>query len=287
MGGGENDDRAREATASSARSRPDPEGEVYEPTSRGKRFERDGGGGDRPRGNDEYAGGYDDFINFIGGGHSGRGPARQGHEREPPVAGTPGADGTHPGRGRRGGGDCPPHRKSSAGSASVSMSSFGGSATDIGSAPSDRSVASHGASASSLPPRVSDIATHRPRVLTREFTINKHEYDDKGRCVRHPNVRLRKKKAFGRGWKVLIQRCPECCLDELRMVKAEFNRSRGVGAGSPLPPTPELGDRARPATARGLPPPPSSISTPSTPSDDVVACGGTMTWLTTDGDVLA
>ncbi|EJK77980.1 hypothetical protein THAOC_00148, partial [Thalassiosira oceanica] len=68
MGGGENDDRAREATASSARSRPDPEGEVYEPTSRGKRFERDGGGGDRPRGNDEYAGGYDDFINFIGGG---------------------------------------------------------------------------------------------------------------------------------------------------------------------------------------------------------------------------
>ena len=283
LGGGENDDG--EASARSARRPVDPEGEVYEPGSQG---ERDGG--NRPRGNDEFADGYEDFINFIGGGRKGGGdPGRQGPGREPPAAETPGADGPHPGRGRRGGGDGPPHRLSSTGSGSlsVSVSSFGGScAADVGSAPSDRSVASHGASATSLPPRVSDIATHRPRVPTREFTINKHEYDAKGRCVRHPNVRLRKKKAFGRGWKVLIHRCPECCLDELRMVKAEFSRS-GVGAGSALPPTPEQVDRSGQATARRLPPPPSSLSTPSTPSDDVVACGGTMTWLTTDGDVLA
>ena len=30
---------------------------------------------------------------------------------------------------------------------------------------------------------------------------NTAEYDKKGRCVRHPNIRLRKKKIFG-GWKI-------------------------------------------------------------------------------------
>ena len=31
--------------------------------------------------------------------------------------------------------------------------------------------------------------------------LNTAEYDKKGRCVRHPNIRLRKKKIFG-GWKI-------------------------------------------------------------------------------------
>ena len=31
--------------------------------------------------------------------------------------------------------------------------------------------------------------------------LNTAEYDKKGRCVRHSNIRLRKKKIFG-GWKI-------------------------------------------------------------------------------------
>eukprot|EP00804_Cyclotella_cryptica_P022009 CCRYP_000942-RA/>CCRYP_000942-RA protein AED:0.20 eAED:0.20 QI:0/-1/0/1/-1/1/1/0/746 len=53
------------------------------------------------------------------------------------------------------------------------------------------------------------------------------QYDAKGRCVRHPTVRLRKKKLFG-GWAVVLSNCPECCLDEMRRVKDE--RSRGGGS---------------------------------------------------------
>jgi len=46
-------------------------------------------------------------------------------------------------------------------------------------------------------------------------TIDPTEYDAKGRCVRHPHVRLRKKKILGGGWRVLLGECPRCCLDEL------------------------------------------------------------------------
>ena len=38
--------------------------------------------------------------------------------------------------------------------------------------------------------------------------LSTYEYDDRGRCVRHPHVRLRKRKMFGRGWKVLMSACP-------------------------------------------------------------------------------
>ena len=34
--------------------------------------------------------------------------------------------------------------------------------------------------------------------------MNTNEYCAKGRCVRHPHVRLRKKKMLGKGWKVLM-----------------------------------------------------------------------------------
>eukprot|EP00584_Thalassiosira_punctigera_P022537 CAMPEP_0172565920 /NCGR_PEP_ID=MMETSP1067-20121228/109967_1 /TAXON_ID=265564 ORGANISM="Thalassiosira punctigera, Strain Tpunct2005C2" /NCGR_SAMPLE_ID=MMETSP1067 /ASSEMBLY_ACC=CAM_ASM_000444 /LENGTH=56 /DNA_ID=CAMNT_0013356911 /DNA_START=36 /DNA_END=202 /DNA_ORIENTATION=+ len=51
--------------------------------------------------------------------------------------------------------------------------------------------------------------------------LNTAEYDAKGRCVRHPAIRLRKKKMFG-GWKIIIGHCPECCLDEMRRVRDEI-----------------------------------------------------------------
>ncbi len=50
--------------------------------------------------------------------------------------------------------------------------------------------------------------------------INTNNYDSKGRCVNHPQIRLRKKKLFGRGWKVLMNACPDCCVDELRRFKS-------------------------------------------------------------------
>jgi hypothetical protein len=55
--------------------------------------------------------------------------------------------------------------------------------------------------------------------------------DAKGKCIRHPTVRLRKKKLFG-GWQVVLSNCPECCLDEMRRVKEERSRSGKSKSGS-------------------------------------------------------
>ena len=74
--------------------------------------------------------------------------------------------------------------------------------------------------------------------------IDTHAYDGRGRCVRHPAVRLRKRKLFGKGWKVLMSgkntsmvfvgrgcthimsiffikrtACPDCCTEELRRIR--------------------------------------------------------------------
>mmetsp|Transcript_1847 Transcript_1847/g.3582 ORF Transcript_1847/g.3582 Transcript_1847/m.3582 type:complete len:1011 (-) Transcript_1847:204-3236(-) len=49
--------------------------------------------------------------------------------------------------------------------------------------------------------------------------INTNNYDSKGRCIAHPHIRLRKKKLLGRGWKVLMNACPDCCVEELRRIK--------------------------------------------------------------------
>ena len=59
---------------------------------------------------------------------------------------------------------------------------------------------------------------------------NNNEFDPKsGRCVRHPHVRLRKKKLFGRGWKVMMSACPDCCVAELcRIRSAEANKPKLV-----------------------------------------------------------
>lgn len=59
---------------------------------------------------------------------------------------------------------------------------------------------------------------------------NNNEFDPKsGRCLRHPHVRLRKKKLFGRGWKVMMSACPDCCVAELcRIRSAEANKPKLV-----------------------------------------------------------
>lgn len=55
-----------------------------------------------------------------------------------------------------------------------------------------------------------------------------HNYDHKGRCIRHPHIRLRKKRAFDEGWKVLLSACPDCCLEELRRITSkEKDRTEG------------------------------------------------------------
>lgn len=54
-----------------------------------------------------------------------------------------------------------------------------------------------------------------------ERPIKTFEYDQKGRCVRHPHVRLRKKKMI-KGWVSVLSNCPECCLDEMKRVKKKY-----------------------------------------------------------------
>lgn len=46
--------------------------------------------------------------------------------------------------------------------------------------------------------------------------INTCEYDKRGRCVRHPHVRLRKRRVMG-GWKVLMNNCTACCFEEVQV----------------------------------------------------------------------
>jgi hypothetical protein len=58
-----------------------------------------------------------------------------------------------------------------------------------------------------------------------------NNFDAKGRCVKHPHVRLRKKKFLGRGWKVLMSACPDCCVDELRRLHA---KKKSINAQKPV-----------------------------------------------------
>jgi hypothetical protein len=52
-------------------------------------------------------------------------------------------------------------------------------------------------------------------------------YDRTGHCVRHPHVRLRKKKLWGGGWNILIANCPDCCLKEMgRLVELEKQKDK-------------------------------------------------------------
>lgn len=58
------------------------------------------------------------------------------------------------------------------------------------------------------------------------FGLDIPNYDDKGRCVKHPHIKLRKKKMLG-GWKVLLNNCPDCCVEEmLKMRRNSADNSR-------------------------------------------------------------
>jgi predicted nucleic acid-binding Zn-ribbon protein len=64
--------------------------------------------------------------------------------------------------------------------------------------------------------------------MAERLLINTADHDSKGRCIRHPTIRLRKKKFFG-GWKIIIGHCPECCLNEMRRVRDEMKNLRQRG----------------------------------------------------------
>ena len=51
-----------------------------------------------------------------------------------------------------------------------------------------------------------------------EKEIMTYLFDRRGYCVRHPQVRLRKKKILG-GWQTIITNCPECCVAEMNRLK--------------------------------------------------------------------
>lgn len=80
-----------------------------------------------------------------------------------------------------------------------------------------------------------DIAAAHQHPLPLPAMVNANasacEIDAKGRCIHHPHVRLRKKRIFGRGWKVIMSACPDCCVEELRRIRAvEENKLRASSA---------------------------------------------------------
>ena len=56
-------------------------------------------------------------------------------------------------------------------------------------------------------------------------------YDDKGRCMKHPHIRLRKKKLMG-GWKVMLVNCPDCCIEEMLRMRLEEDGGGNNGGGN-------------------------------------------------------
>ena len=54
-------------------------------------------------------------------------------------------------------------------------------------------------------------------------------FDDRGRCLKHPHIRLRKKKMMG-GWKIILGNCPDCCIEEMLRMRQEGNGG-GNGGG--------------------------------------------------------
>ena len=78
---------------------------------------------------------------------------------------------------------------------------------------------------SSSAAKVTDKAVPVSVLSLSTMMVDTNEFDPKtGRCIHHPHVRLRKKKLFGKGWKVLMSACPDCCVGELRRIRlAEEN----------------------------------------------------------------
>jgi len=67
---------------------------------------------------------------------------------------------------------------------------------------------------------VTDNTELAPVPASRTMMTDTNELDPRtGRCIHHPQVRLRKKKLFGKGWKILMSACPDCCVGELRRIR--------------------------------------------------------------------
>ena len=103
----------------------------------------------------------------------------------------------------------------------------------------DRSVGSQEQTNPCPSPREERL--HSP-IADRGLKINPNEPDASGRCVRHPQVRLRKKTFFG-GWKILISACPNCCLQELQRMSLQLAGQHAVR---------RQGATARPALRKGF-----------------------------------
>ena len=68
--------------------------------------------------------------------------------------------------------------------------------------------------------KVTDDTEPAPELTLSTIMTDKNDFDPKtGRCIYHPQVRLRKKQLFGKGWKVLMSTCPDCCVSELRRIR--------------------------------------------------------------------
>mmetsp|Transcript_7177 Transcript_7177/g.14501 ORF Transcript_7177/g.14501 Transcript_7177/m.14501 type:complete len:1267 (-) Transcript_7177:3184-6984(-) len=85
------------------------------------------------------------------------------------------------------------------------------------------------------------------------------EYDEKGRCVKHPHIKLRKKKMLG-GWKVLLVNCPDCCIEEMLKMrksgadKAAKANAKSNGGADNRRPAQRRGSKGEESESSGLPP---------------------------------
>jgi hypothetical protein len=88
-----------------------------------------------------------------------------------------------------------------------------------------------------MPPVLPENVVHKSTTYNPDSeSIVTNLYDRTGHCVRHPHVRLRKKKLWGGGWNILIANCPDCCLEEMgRMVKVQKAKEKAAAAATTLP----------------------------------------------------
>ncbi|KAL7506378.1 hypothetical protein ACHAXN_006092 [Cyclotella atomus] len=90
-------------------------------------------------------------------------------------------------------------------------------------------------SSPAMPPALSETVVHKSTTYNPDSeSIVTNLYDRTGHCVRHPHVRLRKKKLWGGGWNILIANCPDCCLEEMgRLVKIQKEKEKAAATASP------------------------------------------------------
>lgn len=70
-----------------------------------------------------------------------------------------------------------------------------------------------------------DLADHMALGIKRASgsVHGPHVCDERGRCQFHPHIRLLKPKMFG-GWKILLQYCPDCVLEQLKKNQENLTR---------------------------------------------------------------